>query len=96
MNKLLLSFIRHLAPFWRGLGVDPNHLQTILEIKLKMDARRRSPFSYGRSAKSSNGDLKAQDLLTMFFTCSPEGCLFCSTPIWIIRPRRLPCFSPAG
>lgn len=67
MNKLLLSFIRHLAPFWRGLGVDPNHLQTILEIKLKMDARRRSPFSYGRSAKSSNGDLKAQDLLTMFF-----------------------------
>lgn len=62
MNKLLLQSILWFGGFWQGFGVNPKHLHTILEAKLKMDGRRRSAFNY--QAKPGK-ELKGQDLLVM-------------------------------
>ncbi len=64
MNKILLSIISLLNPFWRSLGVDPRHLYTIVEVKLIMDGRRKSSVSY-LSNRSTQKEVKGQDVLTM-------------------------------
>lgn len=64
MNKVLLSLLRLFNAIWRRMGVNPAHLHTILEAKLKMDARRKTAFNYRRSAQKK--EVKGQDFLVMF------------------------------
>lgn len=64
MNKILLRLLCLFDAVWRRMGVNPDHLHTILEVKLKMDARRKTAFNYRRSAQKK--EVKGQDFLVMF------------------------------
>ena len=63
MNKILLRLLRLFDGFWRSIDVNPDHLHTILEVKLKMDGRRKTAFNYQRSAQKK--EVKGQDILVM-------------------------------
>lgn len=63
MNKILLSLLRLFNGLWQSMGVDPAHLYTILEAKLKMDSRRKTAFNYHRSAQKK--EVKGQDVIAM-------------------------------
>jgi ABC-2 type transport system permease protein len=63
MNKILLRLLRLFDGFWRRIDVNPDHLHTILEVKLKMDGRRKTAFNYHRSAQKK--EVKGQDIIAM-------------------------------
>lgn len=63
MNKILLRLLRLFDGIWRRIDVNPDHLYTILEVKLKMDGRRKTAFNYQRSAQKK--EVKGQDILVM-------------------------------
>ncbi|MDX2071318.1 MAG: hypothetical protein SFV55_23020 [Haliscomenobacter sp.] len=63
MNKILLRLLRLFDGFWRRININPDHLHTILEVKLKMDGRRKTAFNYQRSAQKK--EVKGQDILVM-------------------------------
>jgi hypothetical protein len=64
MNKLLLGLLGLFNGVWEKMGVDPQHLRTILEAKLTMDGRRKTAFNYRQSAKKK--EIKGQDVLVIF------------------------------
>ncbi len=73
MNKLLLGLLSLFSGFWRSMDVNPIHLRNILEVKLKMDGRRKTAFNYRQSAQKK--EVKGQDIL-MMFTMFMMGLLF--------------------
>lgn len=96
MNKLLLTLIRGLAPFWRSVGVDPIQLVAMLEAKLVMDSRRATVFNNkargAATTQSKNQDWLAMAvffmmglfLLTLFFVFSlPATALVIYFTVWM-------------
>jgi len=65
MNKLILKTLDMLSGFWRGIGVNPEQLLAITEVRLKMDARRTHFLSQYRSSGKSNRS--GSQLLYAFF-----------------------------
>lgn len=63
MTNFLVRLVSYFNPIWRKLGVNPDHLEAILRVKLKMDGRRASAFN--ANAKGTKKENKGQDWLTM-------------------------------
>ena len=64
MNSFLLWIAKSLNPIWRRIGVDLDQLYAILDAKLKMDDRRKSPM-YGGGGKSNKKGSSQQGIILM-------------------------------
>ena len=64
MNSFLLWIAKSLNPIWRRMGVDLDQLYAILDAKLKMDDRRKSPM-YGGGGKSNKKGSSQQGIILM-------------------------------
>ena len=67
MNSFLLWIVKALNPFWRRMGADLDQLYAIINAKLKMDDRRKSPMYSGGKGKKKDSSQQWFILMMNFF-----------------------------
>jgi ABC-2 type transport system permease protein len=67
MIKFILRMVRAFSPLWARLGINPEHLDAILLVKLTMDDRRPNAFNRARQKKQKK-EMSNSTWLTIFMS----------------------------